>query len=213
MNHRFVYQDSLQDQFAEGMDAMRIALDQEAPYLALATARETARAALAGAGPRNLEPGVAPRREPAPLRAGKQELALLREVATATSQRFASRPAERQALGSASATLALLDRLFPPASAHERTPHAPSGRHTQVNDGAAPPGTDFISPIPDSGCPPAEPSKLLIWSSHPTTEERSCGQSSCSCWGCWAWYSPASRRRRTCSRRCGPTPISAPSSA
>src|SRR3954447_9941326 len=98
MDHRLAHQDSLQDRIAEGMQVMRIALDRQAPYLALATAREAARGALPALGR-------------APLRAGKPELALLREVATAMSQHFISRPAERQVL--ASATLALLDRLFP----------------------------------------------------------------------------------------------------
>jgi hypothetical protein len=111
MNRRLAYQDSLQDRIAATMDVMRIALDKQAPYLALATAREAARAALLALGQGALNQS--------PLRAGKPELALLREVATATSQHLAGRPAERQAL--VSATLALLDRLFPrPATVEER---------------------------------------------------------------------------------------------
>jgi hypothetical protein len=131
MNHRFAYQDSLQDRITEGMHVMRIALDQQAPYLALATAREASRAALLALGQGALNQ--------TPLRAGKRELALLREVATATSQRFAGRPAERQAL--VSATLALLGRLFP-------RPAVAQGRAGNDRPGAGPGGTGDHPPHP-----------------------------------------------------------------
>ena len=103
MNSRVTYQDSLQDRITEGVALMRVALDKRAPYLALATAREAARTALLALGQ-------------APFRPASRELALLREVATATPHRFAGRPGDRQAL--VSATLDLLERLFPhPAAA------------------------------------------------------------------------------------------------
>jgi hypothetical protein len=98
MNRSFAYRETLQDRIAVATDVMRMALDKQAPYLALATAREAARAALLALGE-------------APLRAGKRELNLLREVATVTSRRFAGRPADRQVM--VSATLEVLERLFP----------------------------------------------------------------------------------------------------
>ena len=136
MDDRFADQHSLQDRIAEGMRTVRFALDQEAPRLALAAVRETARAALLVLGQGRPEPGA---QEPGaqeggaqeggapgwtPRRPGKADLALLREVATATPQRFADCSAGREAL--ARAALALLDRLFPhPAPAAE---HGDEGR-------------------------------------------------------------------------------------
>jgi hypothetical protein len=98
MDRPLAYQESLQDRITAGVAVMRIALEKQAPYLALATAREAARAALLALGQ-------------APLRPGRRELALLREAASTTSHRFVGHPDDRQAL--VHATLDLLERLFP----------------------------------------------------------------------------------------------------
>lgn len=111
MQHGLGYRDTLQDRTAASLDLMRLALDRDAPHLALAAAREAARAALLALGQ-------------APVRTANTELALLREMAAASPQHLAGRPAERQAV--LRATLALLDRLFPLAAA------APDGGATEA---------------------------------------------------------------------------------
>ncbi|WP_431271463.1 hypothetical protein [Dankookia sp. P2] len=132
MDRRFAYQDSLQDRIAEGIEGMRIALDQQALSLALAAAREAARSALLALGQ-------------APGRVGKRDLALLREAATATPQRFANRPDEREVLSRA--TLELLGRLFADSSAPRRRALASSRFTPEGHAGAArcpdPPHSDL----------------------------------------------------------------------
>ncbi|TDH58139.1 hypothetical protein E2C06_34160 [Dankookia rubra] len=93
------HQDSLQDRIIEAVAVTRFALDSQAPRLALAAAREAARAALLALGQVASRPA-------------RRDLALLREVATVTPHRLAGRPGDREAL--VGATLDLLERLFPP---------------------------------------------------------------------------------------------------
>ena len=119
MNRRFAYQDSLQDRIADGMEVMRVALDQRAPSLALAAAREAARSALLVLGQQAMSQ--------ARLRPGTREMSLLRDVATATPQRIDGRAAERQAL--VSAALEVLEQLFPKPPVQERTQFETQGPH------------------------------------------------------------------------------------
>ncbi len=89
-----------------------LALEQDLPHMALGAAREAARAALLALAP-------------LPRRPFGADLDLLRGMAAAPAQRLAGRPAERLAL--IHATLAAVDRLFPPPGA-AALPQAPPAR-------------------------------------------------------------------------------------
>ena len=136
MDRRFAYEDSLEDRIAEAVDVMRLALARQAPYLALATAREAARAALLALGQVALDRALSP---------CKRDLALLRDVATATPQRFTGRQEERQAM--VQATLALLDRLFPRPGPAQGGPESREGGNVRPGAGAP------AAPGPGPGVP------------------------------------------------------------
>jgi hypothetical protein len=92
--------DMLEDQRSRAVAAADIAafaLERDLPHMALGAAREAARSAL-------LALAVAPRRLPDP------DLVLLREMAAASPQHLAGRPAERAA--TVRATLSAVGRLF-----------------------------------------------------------------------------------------------------
>ena len=94
---------------AAAADITAFALGRGLPHMALDAAREAARSAL-------LALAAAPRRLSGP------DLELLREVAAASPQHLAGRPAERAAL--LRATLSAVERLFPrpPATAGRDPP-------------------------------------------------------------------------------------------
>jgi hypothetical protein len=95
--------------------------------LALAAAREAARSALLDLGE-------------GPHRLARRDLALLRELAAASPQHMAGRPAERQAL--LRAALHILDRVFPrPPGAGWRDPPPAVGAETTI-------APDIGSPAP-----------------------------------------------------------------
>ena len=89
------------------------ALERDLPHMAVDAAREAARSAL-------LALAAAPHRPPAP------DLGLLRDMAAASPQHLAGRPAERLAM--IRATLSVVEPLFPrPPATGDRNPPRGAG--------------------------------------------------------------------------------------
>jgi len=123
MNQDLCWHESRWHRAVTATDILALALERDASHLALAAAQEAARSALlvlAGA----------------PSRLANADRDVLRQMAAASPQHLAGRPAERQA-GICSA-LAILDRLFPrPPTCEARTLPAPAGGGSSEEPGDA----------------------------------------------------------------------------
>ncbi len=113
MNQDLCWHESRWNRAVAATDILALALERDALHLALAAAQEAARSALLVLAE-------------APSRLANADRDVLRQMAAASPQHLAGRPAERQA-GICSA-LAILDRLFPrPPICEARTLPAPAG--------------------------------------------------------------------------------------
>ena len=107
-------------------EIVALALERNLPHMALAAAREAARSAL-------LALGKEARRPAGP------DLEFLRDLAAASPQHLAGRPAERQAL--VRAALSVLDRLFllPPSAWREPARSSGAGHPSRRDPDRRPP--------------------------------------------------------------------------